>query len=357
MTYLDSVRTAMTILVICTHAAITYGSEGGWYYQEPTTDLLAIVPLTLISAVNQSFFMSLLFFVAAYFTPISFEKKGALPFTVERLKRLGIPLLAFIFGIGPLTLYLTSILDGSEFRYSDSLHVGPLWFVQTLLIFTFAYVVFRLVKRPSSAAHIVIPTVKWLSWLAVIVAALTFLARWAYPIGSGYAGMQFGSFPQYIAMFALGIVAQRRSWFDYIERIRIKPLGVLIVSMIIALPAAMYFGADPEYGFEFFLGGPYWQAIVFAIWESVMCVAMSLFVLAIFRRGSALTSRITTEASASAFSVYVLHPAVLVALSVVMAGLRVHPLMKFALLASLGTAISFVAGSIVRRLPFVRSVL
>ncbi len=74
--WIDKIRVLLTILVIAVHAGVTYGSEGGWYYQQPTDSLLVIVPLTLISAVSQSFFMSLFFFVSGYFIPASYEKKG-----------------------------------------------------------------------------------------------------------------------------------------------------------------------------------------------------------------------------------------------------------------------------------------
>ena len=93
LSYIDSLKVLLTILVVVVHSAVTYGSEGGWYYEEATNALPAIIPLTLISAVSQSFFMSLFFFFGAYFTPSSLERKGALKFSLDRIKRLGTPCL------------------------------------------------------------------------------------------------------------------------------------------------------------------------------------------------------------------------------------------------------------------------
>ncbi len=42
--WIDRVRVLLTILVIAVHAGVTYGSEGGWYYQQPTDSLMVIVP-------------------------------------------------------------------------------------------------------------------------------------------------------------------------------------------------------------------------------------------------------------------------------------------------------------------------
>ena len=361
--YLDNVRTVMTILVLVVHAAITYGSEGGWYYQEPTGDLLTVIPLTLISAVSQSFFMSLLFFLSAYFTSASIERKGAPRFMGGRLLRLGVPYLLFVYGVGPLTLFVTSrFLDNEPFAYAQSIHVGPLWFVQALMIFTFAYVVIRqLARRKMRSNAGETPerrlTPSWLVWLGVSLAAATFIARWAYPIGTGYWGMQFGSFPQYAVMFTLGILARKRNWLDQLDRVRIRPLLGFAGFMVVALPVAMFLGADTEHGFEFFLGGPYWQAVVYAIWESVMCVAMSLLVLAIFRRKTSGTTQLSKVTSRSAFAVYIVHPVVLVALAALMVGLDLHPLLKFVALASVGCVLSFVAGTVMRKLPALGHVL
>ena len=83
--YIDNLRVFLTILVIVLHSAVTYGSEGGWYYQEPTDDMAVIIPLTILSAILQSFFMGLFFFLGGYFTPGSVDKKGA---TARRRHRL-----------------------------------------------------------------------------------------------------------------------------------------------------------------------------------------------------------------------------------------------------------------------------
>jgi hypothetical protein len=67
----------MVLLVVFHHAAITYGAAGGWYYREvPTNGTLETRLLVLLCAVDQAYFMGLLFLLAGYFTPGSLARHG-----------------------------------------------------------------------------------------------------------------------------------------------------------------------------------------------------------------------------------------------------------------------------------------
>jgi glucan biosynthesis protein C len=360
MDWLDRVKTLMTVLVISVHAAVTYGSEGGWYYQESTGDMVTVVLLTMQNAVLQSFFMSLFFFISGYFIPKSLEKKGTGKFVMDKLTRLGLPCLAFFFALGPLTIWIAETrLEGLGFTYRDSVHIGPLWFAQALLIFTGIYLVLRrlisryLPDRPIPAT----PSKKHLYLLFVFLAVATFLARWAWPMGEGIWGMQLGSFPQYIALFSLGILSRKRGWLADLSRISIPKTGGLALFGIVLLPVFMMFGEDPVLGLAPFMGGFYWQAGFYAIWESGMCIVMCLFILALYSRRNRLHTGFSREFSASAYTVYIIHPAVLLGLTLLQAGWEIHPLLKFASLLVSGTALSLFLGAPIRRLPGLKKVL
>ena len=102
--YIDRLRTIMTAFVILHHTAITYGASGSWFYNElHVSGELPSILLTLFCATNQAYFMGFFFLLAGYFTPGSLERKGYGQFIGDRFTRLGIPLLAFIFVLGPLT--------------------------------------------------------------------------------------------------------------------------------------------------------------------------------------------------------------------------------------------------------------
>jgi peptidoglycan/LPS O-acetylase OafA/YrhL len=96
--FIDRLRVVLTVLVIVHHAAITYGGSGGWFYREVTDGgLPSSMTLTLLTAVNQAFFMGMFFLLAGYFTPASLAKKGAARYLGDRLIRLGVPLVIFGF--------------------------------------------------------------------------------------------------------------------------------------------------------------------------------------------------------------------------------------------------------------------
>ena len=54
-----------------------------------------------------------MFFIGGYFTPSSVKRKGSRVFMKDKLKRLGLPFLAYTFVLGPglVAFMLASILD------------------------------------------------------------------------------------------------------------------------------------------------------------------------------------------------------------------------------------------------------
>src|SRR6516225_1512192 len=104
--YIDNIRVLLTILVIMHHTCITYGAPGGWYFYDKSTNQTALIFMTLFVAVNQSFFMGFFFFLSALFTETSYLKKGAGEFILDRLKRLGLPLLFYSFIFSPILNFL-----------------------------------------------------------------------------------------------------------------------------------------------------------------------------------------------------------------------------------------------------------
>src|SRR5215469_11149547 len=151
--YIDRLRSGMTALVILHHTAITYGAIGGWFYYElkPSGSASSLL-LTMFCATNQAYFMGFFFLLAGYFTPPSLERKGYARFLGDRFLRLGLPLLAFIILLGPLTDAMVTADEGKGFWptlvYLWNQKVignGPLWFAQALLIFSIGYCAWRAV--------------------------------------------------------------------------------------------------------------------------------------------------------------------------------------------------------------------
>lgn len=106
MLFIDNLRWTMIILVISMHAADTYSPLGNWYFEDrrPLSET-ALLTFAAWQMYLQSFFMGLLFFIAGYFVPASLDRKGPFQFTRERAFRLGLPVLFYMFVLGPITEY------------------------------------------------------------------------------------------------------------------------------------------------------------------------------------------------------------------------------------------------------------
>ena len=154
--YLDNLRMTVITLVVVMHTAIMYGAEGAWYYHEAgEKDTLTFVVMMLLGGIGTAFTMGMLFLIAGYFTPRAYDRKGAGKFAIDRLKRLGLPLVFYGVVILPILNYLLDLHEGFQgslgqwlvdyWRGVQSLADGPVWFLMELLIFSIGYALWRLV--------------------------------------------------------------------------------------------------------------------------------------------------------------------------------------------------------------------
>ncbi len=186
---LDALRAAVVLLVVFHHTAITYGATGGCYYHEATpAGVLTTKLLTLLCAVDQAFFMGLLFLLAGYFAPGSLARHGGLGYLTERLLRLGIPMLAFGFVLNPMTLALAGTAQGMPFMTTllalwgrGAFVIGPFWFALALLIFTGVFVAWRSLVPEPARPH-PFPSNRALALAALGTTAAAFALRLVWPV-------------------------------------------------------------------------------------------------------------------------------------------------------------------------------
>jgi len=116
MLYVDNIRAGLIALVIVGHMAITYGAPlGDWYYAEEgqVSTAFAIIAMLLLG-IGASFLLGLFYTIAGYFTPRPYDRKGPGPFVLDRLKRLGIPLVLYAVVINPLVTYWAAAHGGYQ---------------------------------------------------------------------------------------------------------------------------------------------------------------------------------------------------------------------------------------------------
>lgn len=365
--YLDYLRVVLTVLVIVHHTAIAYGAGGSWIYKDSdvSTELtVSAILLTIFTAVNQSFFMGFFFFISGYFTPGSYDRKGWAAFLKERFIRLGIPLLVYIFILGPIITYIAhfrqtmSLMDyySSVVFTFDTVHMGPLWFVQALLYFNLVYVLFRaIIKKGLSMKHDY-PSIFKILMTALILGIVAFLLRLVYPVGKDWLGLQFGYFPSYILLFIVGILSYRHKWLDQLDQKLVKKWRLISLVAIPVLPLALVAtGAlDGTLQFE---GGMNLQAFVYALWEPFVAFGIILWLLHYFGQRVNNHSPFKTTLSNTAYTVFIIHPIVVVGLTMFFEGLLPYPSVKFFIVSVIGTVLCFSISYLIIKIPYARRVL
>jgi hypothetical protein len=366
--FIDNIRILLICLVIMTHCSITYGGPGTWYFTDPGNAAGAPFILMVIDSLNQAFFMGFFVLISAYFVPGSLIRKGRDIFTRDRLVRLGIPLLVWVLFINPLILLIFRLDTGSfPNNWATLLNpitgagLGPMWFVFFLLVATFAYLLwtkFRSPDQPGDQKPCAFPGFGSIFALGILLWIVTAVVRIFLPIGSMWLfGFQLPFFPQYIAAFIIGIYASWNNWFDDIPS-RVGKLCTVAALLLIAIqPVFIYLITKSSTGLAPFMGGPHWQSVFFAFWEQMAGVMIITTLLWIFSRQFNSQGSVTRAMAGDTYTVYVIHPVVLILISMALASFVIPQLAKFAVVLALAITCSFLLAHLIRAIPGVNRVL
>lgn len=368
--YIDRLRTIMTALVILHHTAITYGASGGWFYNElHASGQTSSILLTLFCATNQAYFMGFFFLLAGYFTPNSLDRKGYRQFIGDRLIRLGIPLLVFIFILGPLTAAMVASHDGKNFwnvfpyLWNHAVIInGPLWFAQALLIFSLAYCAWRAIfgSPAADSTRTPQPIPSYARWLlsAILVGAASFAIRQFVPVGKNVIGLQLGYFAPYIFLFAIGIAASRYDWIRQLQWGHARPWIITLALAWPVLPVSIVIAMHvfPQ-GITNFAGGHTWPAIIYAFWDPFVSWGLIAAWLLIARSWMNKPSALWTWLNRRAYAVFIIHPPVLVGISLLLHPLVAPAILKFIATGTLSCVATWLIADPLVRIPGIRRVV
>jgi glucan biosynthesis protein C len=372
--FVDNLRILLVSLVIVWHTAVTYGASGAWPYHEGPPNDLANLVFTVLNVTVGPFVLPLFFMIAGYFAVPSYERKGFGPFVGERILRLGVPVLLYIAVLDPLIHYAiklkTELYTGSlreyvmrHFEGCRRLGVGPMWFLEALLIFTLFYGLWRRIVKPEACQvepRAGVPDTPAIVIFALTLGVATFVLRVWVPIDSALTplGMPLPLFPQYVAMFVVGTVAYARNWLvnapDSMGR---QWLAIAVAFIAVVFPAIGILGDAFAGDATPFMGGITWQSLSLSVYEQFACVGMTIAAVVWFRRRFDYQGTLARALSSASFAAYFIHAPVLVLLALGFGNIRLHPLLKFAGVAPLSVILCFFLAHCLRRLPLVRNVL
>jgi glucans biosynthesis protein C len=361
--YVDNLRLFVIICVVMHHLGVTYSGFGSWYYNEPRhLDLLSTIWFAFYLSFQQAYFMGLLFMIAGYFVARSYDRRGFGGFVGERYRRLAIPSLIYMIAIDPFILLVELRNKWAGLSLTGFLSAtGVMWFAAALFIFSVIYALVRLIVRRGSLVsngQQLRPTLANAIILILAIAVCAFLIRIVQPIGTSILNMQLCYFASYIILFIVGIIAYRMNLFDRISyqagrRWLIGGVSLGFLSFLALFTVITEHGSLAAYD-----GGVTWESAAYSIWESSMAVAMSIGLIAVFREKLNHQNRLVKAMSDSSFTVYMFHPPIIVAVSLLFSPVTLLPIVKWLMLCAICVSLCFViAHLILRRVPLLKAVL
>ncbi|MHA2230580.1 MAG: acyltransferase family protein [Candidatus Thorarchaeota archaeon] len=383
--FLDNLKIFFVILVIFTHVMVTYGGQGSWYYyatlnETYPADILATITLYMIAGVAAIFLpsiMGLFFLMGGYFTPKSYERKGSASFWKERLIRLGIPVLLYVLLVNPIFYYLlavqgiqpwsSTLVAGSFLEYYlgnfqtlpdivDFMTTFAItWFLVVLLILTAVYTIWKQIsKRESIQQHIPeelpIPKYIYLLLLAIGLGVIAFLVRITYPVEQFPLGLPIAYIIQYLMMFSVGVVAVRYDWIKQMTRHHVKVWVITIFVVVILYFTYFFVFVGVESDYSLFLGGPNVEALVFALVDNIICMGMIFVLIKFFYAKLNTRGNVLKILADNSYLVYLIHPFVVVPISLGLAPVFLSPLIKLAIVIPVSVILCYLITYLIRQL-------
>ncbi|HEX9124578.1 MAG TPA: acyltransferase family protein, partial [Actinomycetota bacterium] len=257
LAYLDNLKTLLIAGIIASHAVMGYATFGSWTYQDvqevTLSDVAETICAVLVFTLGGLFLMALFFLISGLLTEDSLVRKGPSRFVSDRLLRLGLPFAVYTLVVWPLLEFalLEPLLHRGTYwdSFTDTdpvLDNGPMWFVGVLLLYSLALVAWRRLFPPPPPPSSEGP-LRWrhLVVLSLAVGVASFAVRIVLPVDSNQPlNLKLWGWPEYLAMFGLGVVAARRGWLRPVPGALARRCGIATLVVILLIPA-MVLSAEP----------------------------------------------------------------------------------------------------------------
>ena len=358
----DNLRVLVVAGVIVVHTATGYLTGiADWYYTERTTSTLWSTLLSFPAAAGGLFGLGPLFLLAGWFSVPSLAHRGTGGFVRSRLLRLGVPLLAFVLLLNPLTDYVgshgrgqmrvsfVSALRGTEF--------SVMWFVAALLVSSLVYAALRWFRpAPRSRRPVRLGVLLAAAALTIAVASLTVWQVWPWNSDVFFAA-RLGEWPQGAVLFALGVHAAETGWLCHLPPELARRLGWTALAGTIAIVTLFAVLEAQDQASAVLNAAAGWPTILFALLDGMVAVSLSLWFINWVRRRWPSHGLLLGKATRASYATYLIHPLVLTTIMVLFASVALAPEIKFLLVATAGVAACYLAGYALTRVPGISKVL
>jgi peptidoglycan/LPS O-acetylase OafA/YrhL len=377
-------RAFVTVLVLAHHAVLAYHpfapappasllAEPRLWPAFPVVDAQRWSGFSLLVAFNDTFFMSLMFFLSGLFVWKSLQRKGSGAFLRERTLRLGLPFVVAAALVAPLAYYPAYLQTGQhglagfwqQWISLGNWPAGPAWFVWVLLAFDcVAAVLFMLMpkwgevlgrmlsgssRRPIAFFAILLGA----SAAAYIPLALVFNPfRWTE---FGPFFFQTGRILHYLVYFLIGVGIgagglERGLLARDGKLARRWPLWAVAALFAFGLAGAVFIAAISAQN------SPYLWGSLGGFTFTLSCAASSTAFLALFVR-FAQPRKIFDSLRENAYGVYLIHYAFVSWLQYALLKAQLSAIEKGFIVFAGALALSWIAIAAIRRVPGVARVI
>jgi peptidoglycan/LPS O-acetylase OafA/YrhL len=370
-------RAFIVMLVVAHHAALAYypfappmtGSlvaQPRWWQAFPVVDPQRASWAALLVGFNDTFFMSLMFFLSGLFVRNGLKRKGSGAFLRGRLLRLGAPFVVAAALLAPVAYYPAYLqLPGQDglsgfvrqWLALGNWPAGPAWFIWVLLVFDcIAALLFAVAPRWGEAAGRLIEA-RPLAVLLVISAAVYVPLELKF---TGVSWAAFGPFTfqtsrvlHYLAYFLAGTAVGAWGLGQMAHGKLARRWVVWAAGAVVAFLAA----SAVTIGFmSSHLQSRGWEVATDLMFV-LSCAVSSLAFLALFLRFAHARSSVLDGLARNSYGIYLVHYVFVNWLGLVMIGAVLPAAIKFALVVCLGVGCSWVTTIALRRVPGLAQVI
>ncbi len=341
---LDAARGVLMGLGVLLHTANIYSPGAAWLVHDPQTHPF----FGWLAQAIHVFRMPAFFWISGYFCALMFVRRGNRAMLRQRLPRLLLPLLATLLLLNTLQDLLVGRAAGLTPHQvlAAGLHLHHLWFLVNLLVFTLvAALVLPLAQRWLLAQRARRPPAAW-SLLLLCAACSYGIEGLVRGSGLAYQSLLGVTTPYWLARywpyFLAGLCMQ------WLPAVRERFAGVPGWLFLPAVLAALWLDLDTEDP-TLWIGELRHAGALLATWLGIGAL------LGLFGRWFGMSSDFTRLVSDSAYSVYLFHHLLVVALGLLLVPLAVGPWLKFLLIVVVagGGALALHL-LLVRRVPLLR---
>jgi surface polysaccharide O-acyltransferase-like enzyme len=193
----------------------------------------------------------------------------------------------------------------------------------------------------------------------VILTIFTFIVRLKFPVGNWAFRIQLANFSHYGFAFYAGILAQRGDWFNRLTKKQARQWGLVALITMPLIFVLMIAGGLLENTANIvkFFGGMHWQAFGYVIWETILFISISVFLLYFFRERFSKAGRLARFMAGNVYTVYIIHLTLLWVLNIIFLSVDIPTILKFFIVSLITIPLSFALSALIRKIPYAKSVL